>query len=62
MPGLEELCIEYISLLYLPHFRYSFFFSTKTEARVRIGDGSRASVLSFGTAGSLSNQVKSWHK
>ena len=36
--------------------------STETETRNRIGYGYGAPVLSFGTAESVSNQVKSWHK
>lgn len=35
------------------------FVRTKTKARNRKADGHRAPVLSFGTAESVSNQVKS---
>lgn len=54
------LSVQFIAA-YVPRYHYRFV-STKTLARNRIGDGYRAPVLSFGTAESVSNQVKSWHK
>lgn len=45
-------------LCHVPACHYRFV-RTKTKARNRKADGYRAPVLSFGTAESVSNQVKS---